>query len=351
MSKKEACVKVLFVKLFLRDQHNIIGTVRHSLLLWMIGIAICFVMHESRAAVWPDKPIKMVVPFSPGGSTDLIARLIADKLSRQLKQPVVVENKAGAGGLIGSTYVSNQPADGYTLLLQSEPFITAPLIATANGTRAYDPDKNFSPIASIATSSHVIVVSPSLKIDNLQDLLKLARERPGQLSYGSAGPGTMNHLGMELFSSRVKIEMMHVPYSGFSNAINGILGDQVQILVGTVSSLEQFIKSGKVKPIAVTGLQRSSILPDVPTVAEAGVSGFELKSWWGLLGPAGMPENVISRLNKEVNVANASKEMDSYFKQIGAQAQFATAGDFSKTIKSDTPRWSRLLKDVGIIKK
>jgi len=308
-------------------------------------------MHQAKAAVWPDRAIKMVVPFSPGGSTDLIARLIADKLSRQLKQPVVVENKVGAGGIIGSTYVSNQPADGYTLLLQSEPFVSAPLIAAANGNRAYDPDKDFSAIASIATSSHVIVVSPSLNVNNLQDLLKLARERPGSLSYGSAGPGTMNHLGMALFSSRAKIEMMHVPYSGFSNAINGILGDQVQILMGTVSSLEQFIKSGKVKPIAVTGLQRSSILPDVPTVAEAGVSGFELKSWWGLLGPANMPENVINRLNQEVNLANASADMDAYFKKIGAQAQFATPGDFSKTIKSDTPRWSKLLKDVGIIKK
>lgn len=301
--------------------------------------------HVSAQAAWPSRPIKLIVPFAAGGSNDIIARVLAQKLSSRLGQPVIVENKGGAGGVIGTDAVAKAPPDGYTLLLASTSLTTN---AASGKKLPYDPLKDLQPIGEVAAGPFVIVVSNDLKVTTLRELIALARAKPKSIHYGSAGTGGMNHLTTELFASTAKIELVHVPYKGIAPAFTDLIGGNLQMLVPTVSSATQFIHSGKMRGLAVTGAQRSPLAPELPTAAEAGLPGFEPEVWWGLLGPGRLPPALVKRLNEELNAVVALPDVRDLLAREGAIPRPGTPEEFGKLISADLTRWSKLIKEAHI---
>ncbi|MDM0116255.1 tripartite tricarboxylate transporter substrate binding protein [Variovorax sp. J22R133] len=297
---------------------------------------------------WPSRPVKLVVPFAPGSSVDAIARAVAAKLASRLGQPVVVENKVGAGGVIGMSYVAHQSPDGYTLLLASNPFSTSMLIGLGSSKPAYDALKDFTPVGQVGAAPYMFVVESSLGISTLAELVELARSKPGSVNYGSAGSGSMNHLGVELLSSVANIKLTHIPYTGLAPAITGFMGGQVQLLMPSLPAAMSYVRSGKMRALAVTTAKRSSMLPEVPTVAELGFSGFEIDGWWGILAPAGLPAPVLKRLNEELNSALESAEMRELLARDGASPRPGTPQEFSAMLRQDVERWARLIKSSRI---
>ena len=294
---------------------------------------------------WPSKPIKLIVPFAAGGSNDNIARALAAKLGTRLGQQVVVENKSGGGGTIGTDAVAKAPADGYTLLLAS----TSVTTNAASGKKLpYDPLKDLEPIGVAGTSPFAIVVSNEMKVGTLRELIDLARTMPKTINYGSAGVGGINHLGTELFAAAAKVQLVHVPYKGISLAFTDLMGGSLQMLLPSLASVTQHIQSGKMRGLAVTGAQRSPLAPDIPTASEAGVPGFQLEVWFGLMGPARMPANVVRRLNEELNAVLASQDMKDMLAGEGATPRPGTSDDFAKLFASDITRWTRLIKESNI---
>ena len=294
---------------------------------------------------WPQRPIKLIVPFAPGGSNDNLARLLATQLSARLGQPVVVENKGGAGGTIGTDFVAKATPDGTTLLLGSTSITTN---AAAGKKLPYDPVKDLQPIGLIATSPLAIVVTNSLPVKNLAELIALARAKPGSISYGSAGLGGTNHLGTELFASAAKAQFVHVPYKGISLAYNDLMGGSLQMLVPSLAAALPQIKGGKMRALAVTGAQRSPLAPELPTVAESGLPGFRLEVWFGLLGPAGMPAPVVRRLNDELRAVLDDASVKDVLARESATPQPSTPEELGALVRSDLARWTQLIKDRGI---
>ncbi len=314
--------------------------------LIMAGVAALLLpLCAQGAAKWPDQPIKIVVPFAPGGSNDIIARLIATKLSMRLNNPVIVENKGGAGGTIGTEYVTRSAPDGYTLLFASTSITTN--LASSKILR-YDLVKDLQPIGTIATSPFAVVVSNSLLVKTFQDFLDLARAKPGSINYGTAGIGGINHLGTELLAHEAGIKLTHVPYKGIGPAFTDLLGGELQMLLPTVASSVQQIREGRMRGLAVTGAKRSPLLPNLPTVSEAGLPGFELEAWFGLLGPAGMPPDVVNRMNKELNAVLQMNEVEKQLAIEGANIIPGTPEDLGNLIRSEIERWKRLIKDANI---
>jgi len=265
----------------------------------LIAMLVACPLYAS-AQNWPTKPIRLVVPFVPGGGNDTFARVLASKMSIRLGQPIVVENKAGSGGTIGSDYVAKAPADGYTLLLVSSSLATN---AASGKKLPFDPTKAFEPIGKIAASPFVVVVNNDLKATSLREFMELARAQPKAINYGSAGVGGINHLGAELFASAARLQLTHVPYKGISLAYTDLIGGTLQMMLPSAASASTQIRVGKMRGLAVTGAERSPLLPDVPTASEAGLPGFVLEVWYGLLGPANMPASIVKRLNDEMNAA------------------------------------------------
>lgn len=298
----------------------------------------------SAQSAWPNHPIKLVVPFPPGGSNDNIARMVANKLDTRLRQPIIVENKTGAGGTIGALSVAKAPPDGYTLLLASTTIATS----TASSKRAYDPVKDLQPIGEIGAGPLAIVVSNNLKVTTLHEFIALARARPKTINYGSGGTGAMNHLGIELFASAAKIELVHVPYRGVSPAFTDLLAGNLQMLLPSLPSVTPYIDSGKIRGLAVTGAERSPLAPELPTAAEAGLPGFELEVWWGLLGPAGLPVPVLDRLNQELNAVLALSDVRELLAREGATPRPGTPEDLGKLIRFELTRWGQLIRDAHI---
>ncbi|WP_051243772.1 tripartite tricarboxylate transporter substrate binding protein [Azohydromonas australica] len=295
-------------------------------------------------ASWqPSRPIKMVVPFGPGASTDTVARFVAAKLSQRIGQQVVVENKVGAGGIIGTKFVASQPPDGYTLLFQSSPYMTAPLLGK---TQAYDPTKDLQPVGMIGAAPFMIVTSAEMNVNNLREFIDLAKTQP--MSYGSAGIGTFNHLGGELFNRLASLKLLHVPYTGLGPAINDFFGGRTQMLVASLPAALPHIRTGKMKALAVTGAQRSPLLPDLPTMAEAGVPGYQLESWWGVLGPNGLPTPILTRLSEELNAILNMPETKEMLARDGAMPRPGSPDDFAKAIAAEVPRWRRLIQEAHI---
>ncbi|MEJ8848214.1 tripartite tricarboxylate transporter substrate binding protein [Variovorax rhizosphaerae] len=296
-------------------------------------------------ATWPQRPIKLIVPFAPGGSNDNLARLLATKLGARLGQPVVVENKGGAGGTIGTEFVAKATPDGYTLLLGSTSITTN---AAAGKKLPYDPVKDLQPIGLIATSPLVIVVTNGLPVKNLRELIALAQAKPGSISYGSAGLGGTNHLGTELFASAAKAQFVHVPYKGISLAFTDLMGGSLQMLVPSVAAALPQIQGGKMRALAVTGPQRSPLAPDLPTAAESGLPGFRLEVWFGLLGPAGMPAPVVRRLNDELRAVLDDAAVKEVLARESSTPQPGTPEELGALVRSDLARWTQLIKDRGI---
>lgn len=296
-------------------------------------------------SAYPNKPIKLVVPFVPGGSNDNIARVIATQLSTRLGQGIVVENKGGGGGTLGTNSVAKSAPDGYTLLLTSSSLTTN---AATSKKLPFAPEKDLEPIGKIGAGAFVVVVGPKSNIKTLAELVAQARAQPRSISFGSAGIGGINHLGTELLASAAKIELLHVPYKGIGLAFSDLIGGQIQMLLPSIASAVPHIKAGTMRPLAVTSANRSPQLPDVPTVAEAGVPGYDLEVWWGLTGPAGMPKPIVALLNQELNKVLASEDMKTLLAREGADPQPTTPQQFGELIRSDIQRWTRLLKESNI---
>jgi tripartite-type tricarboxylate transporter receptor subunit TctC len=311
----------------------------------LAAASILLPLHASAQAQWPSKPIKIVVPFTPGGSNDNMARVLAAKLGARLGQSVIVDNKGGSGGTIGTDFVAKSPADGYTLLFASTSITTN---AASGKKLPYDPVKDLQPIGMVATSPFAVVVSNDLKVSTLREFIALARAKPKSINYGSAGIGGINHLGTELLASEAKVQLVHVPYKGIGPAFTDLMGGSLQMLLPTLASVTQHVRGGKMRGLAVTGAQRSPLAPEIPTVSEAGLPGFQLEAWFGLLGPARLPPSVVKRLNEELNAVLALPDVKEVLASEGATPQPGTPEAFASLIRSDLARWSRLVKEANI---
>jgi tripartite-type tricarboxylate transporter receptor subunit TctC len=298
------------------------------------------------AQVWPSRPIKLVVPFPPGSSPDIIARLVAEPLGHALGQTVIVDNRAGAGGNIGTAAVAKAPPDGYTFLFTIQgPLVTAPLLSKNLN---YDPVRDLVPVTLVATSPNVLVVDPNLGAETLADFVRIAKARPGKLNYGSIGIGSASHLAMELFKTRAGIDLMHVPYQGFPQVVNAILGGEVQAAFMVPGIAIGQIRAGKLKALGVTTLGRSASLPEYPTFVEQGYPGFEAISWQAVLAPAGTPRPIVERVSQElvriVKSDDVRARMLGQFFSAAGTAPEALAG----LMKSERDRWARVIKAAGV---
>jgi tripartite-type tricarboxylate transporter receptor subunit TctC len=300
---------------------------------------------RAQTAPWPAKPIKLIVPFSPGGSNDVFARVLATKLAARLGQPILVENKLGSGGTIGTEYVAKSAPDGYTLLFASASITTN---AAFGKKLSYDLTKDLLPIGRILTTPFCIVVSNNLKVNSLKELIALAQSKPGSINYGSAGIGGMNHLGAELFASAAKIDLVHVPYKGIAPAFTDLMSGNLQMLVPSLASVTPYIQSNKMRGLAVTSSQRSSLAPAIPTASEAGLQGFELEVWYGLFAPAGMPAPIVKKLNEELNAVLMDPSVKEVFAKEAATALPGTPDDLAKLIRSELTRWARVISEKNI---
>ena len=324
---------------------------RRELLAASLGFAAtaCFPTNARSASDWPGAgTIKMIVPFSPGASTDTLARFISSGLSRKLNQNIIVENKSGAGGVIGTEYVANQPPDGYTLLFQTNPFVSAPMIIGGGTKPPYDPAKDFQPIGQIAAAPLLIVVSNDLKVTTLQEFLDAARARPMSINYGSAGIGSINHMAVELLSSMANVKLVHVPYAGLGPALTDLLGGRLQMITASLPSVLPHVNAGKIRALAITASARSPLVPNLPTVSEAAVPGYQVEAWWGVLGPAGLPPPITQRLNSELNALLASPPIVQMLAREGASPRPVNPDEFRKMILADVPRWQKLIREAHI---
>jgi tripartite-type tricarboxylate transporter receptor subunit TctC len=296
------------------------------------------------AQSYPTKPVRLIVPFPPGGSNDVVGRLVAHHLSERLGQQVVVDNRSGAGGTIGTEAASQAAPDGYTLLAISLAHAVNPWLYKTR----YDSIKSFTPVAIFATGPNVLVVHPDLPVNSVQDLLKLAKERPGKLLYATAGVGSFQHLGAELFKLMAKIETVHVPYKGGGPAMNDLIGGHVNYQLGSLIQTTPHIRSGRLKALGTGGAQRNPILPDVPTISEAGVPGYEANNWWGVVAPAGTSKAIVDRLNQGVAEALNSEQLKKAFAAEGATVLQMTPDEFGRFIADETAKWGRVVKEANI---
>lgn len=311
----------------------------------MLAMAGLTAFSGAARAAYPDRPIKLLVPFSPGGATDIIGRALANAMSQSMGQQIVVDNRPGAGGVIAGSAVAKSPADGYTLLLGS-----IGMLAIGPNLRSdipYDVATAFAPVSLISATPNLIVAHPSLKANNLRELIALAKAQPDKIAYGSSGLGTSTHLSGELFQAMAGIRLVHVPYKGGAQALNDLRAGQIPLMFDTMSSVAA-INSGLIRPLAVTTATRSALLPDVPTVAEAGLPNYQTSSWNGLMAPAGTPRAVIDRLNQEVARALARPDVRQSLTADGSQVLGGTPESFAQTIAEETRRWGQLIRDVGI---
>ena len=300
---------------------------------------------SSAQAAWPERPITMVVPFPPGGPTDLVARVLAKQLTDQLGQTVVVENKGGANGNIGMQYAAAAKPDGYTVLYNTSSIALSPNLYRS---LAFDPVKDFAPVSSTAVIPLVLLVHPSVPADTAPAFVDYARKHPGKLSYGSAGAGNVTHLGALLLLRSLDIDAVHVPYRGSAPAMTDLVGGQVQVMTNTLNDSLGFIREGKLRALAVTSEARSDQLPNVPTVAETVAPGFGMGAWQGVVVPAGTPAPVIEKLNAEILRALKSPEMQKQLKVQGAQALGSTPQEYGAYIKSEIARWGEVVKAANV---
>ena len=296
------------------------------------------------AQTWPAKPVKIVVPFAPGGPADVYARAVGEKLQAALGQSFVVENRPGAGAVIGTDLVAKSPADGYTLLMMSN---THTVNESLLRDKPYQLLRDLVPVAPVNYSDLVMVVHPSVPAESLKDFLALARSRPGRLNYASSGPGTPYHMAGELFKAMAGVDIVHVPYKGSSGARTDILGGQVQMMFDAITTMAPNVRAGKLKALGTSGRSRSTVLPEVPTVSEAGVPGYEAVIWLGVMAPAGTPKAIVDRLTAEITrAANAPEMRDSWAKQ-GAAAMSMSPEEFARFMREDLEKWSRVVRISG----
>ena len=298
----------------------------------------------SHAQEYPAKPVRIIVPFSPGGPADIYARFLGQRLQDALGQSFIIDNRPGAGSIIGTDAVAKSPADGYTLLMMSN---THTVNESLIPNRPYQLMRDFVPVAPVNYSDLVLVVHPSVPANNLAELLKLAKSKPKELNYASSGNGTPYHMAGELFKAMAGVDIVHVPYKGSAGARTDVLGGQVQMMFDAVPTMTDFIRSGKVKAFGTTGDKRSAVLPEVPTVSEAGVPGYEAVIWLGVMAPRNTPRDIVNRLNAEISTITSRLDVRDAWAKQGAVAMTMTPDEFAGFMTDDIAKWARIVKISG----
>ena len=301
---------------------------------------------SAEAQAYPSRPLRFIVPFPPGGSTDIYARIIGPRLADALRQQVVIDNRPGAGGALGADLAAKAPPDGYTIWLgQTNNLAIGPAMRTKN---SYDPVRDFSPITLLMQAPQVMVVNAGSPITSIKELIAAAKSKPGTLTFASAGIGSSGHVAGELLNQVAGVNITHVPYKGASPAMIDLRGGRVTFLATSLASAAQFVKDGKIKGIATTGLKRARLMPDVPTVAESGVPGFEVASWHGMLAPAKVPREIIARLNREIVAILDKPEVRDALLSEGGDITPGTPEEFAVFLKSEAQKWAKVIKQAGI---
>jgi tripartite-type tricarboxylate transporter receptor subunit TctC len=316
----------------------------HRAIVLVLATLLFAVTSAARADDYPSKPVRIVIPFAPGGINDVIGRLIATHLSERLGKKFIPENRTGAGGVVGSEIVAQAPHDGYTLLIVSIANALHPSLYKLS----YDGNKAFAPISLFASSPNALAVNPSLPVKSVKDFIALAKAKPGEVQYASGGVGGSLHLAMELFKDVAGIDVLHVPFRGAGPAVIDVIGGHTQAVIATVSTLAAHIQGGKIKGLAVTGNKRVAILPDLPTFAEAGVPNYDTGNWIGLAAPAGTPDAIIARLHKEIAEIQKLPDVQKQLDVHGSTAQDMSAAEFAKFIDNETAKWAGVIKSRGI---
>ncbi len=304
--------------------------------------AICGSAH---AQDYPNKLVKFIVTYPAGGSSDVMARIIGQKLTEFWGQVVLVESRPGADGSIGMEYAARQPADGYTFLLGNfGPVVAKPLLAKVS----YDWQKDFSPVSRITNSANILVVPASLPVKNTRELIALAKKRPGELSYGTSGPGSMSHFAGEMFKRLAEVNMITVPYKGNALAITDIMGGQITTMFSDALPAMQAMRTGKLRALAVTSEKRWPFTPELPTLAEEGIQGFAAVNWWGILFPAGVPRTIIDKVNADLVKALAAQDVKSKLGELGVETVSSTPEQFGQFMASEAARWGKLVKEANL---
>lgn len=308
-------------------------------------VALSLLPGAAAAQAFPNKPIRIVVPFPPGGATDILARAVAQDLQRTFGQSALVENRPGAGGNLGADYVAKSPGDGYTLLMGTVG--THGINVSLYSKMPYDAVKDFAPITLVALVPNVLVVHPSVPVRTVKELIDLAKKDPGKLNYASSGNGTSIHLSGELFKTMAGVNMLHIPYKGSSPAVADLLGGQVNLMFDNLPSSLQHIKAGKLRAIAVTSSKRSPALPDLPIIAEAGLPGYEASSWFGMVAPAATPRDVVAKLHDAIVKGLATPETSERLSSQGAEKVGNTPEQFAAFIRAEIDKWGKVVKAAG----
>lgn len=311
-------------------------------------LAACFMLaagHYAQAQSYPTHAIRMIVPFPPGGSIDVLARPLAQKMSELMGQQVVVDYRSGASGNIGTELTVRAPADGYTIMITTIPLVVNPSLYAK---LPFDVARDLAPVSLLAASPFVLVVHPSVPVRSVKDLIALAKAQPGKLNYASAGNGTNLHVAAELFKTLTKTNIVHVPYKGGGPALTAMLGGETDLSFLGVVPATPYIKAGKMRALATTGTKRTPVLPDLPTVAETGVKGYEFASWYGVLAPAGTPAGVINALNAHITKSLRSSDLGERFAREGAEIIASSPAQFGEHLKSELVRWARVAKAAGL---
>jgi tripartite-type tricarboxylate transporter receptor subunit TctC len=293
---------------------------------------------------YPNRPVRLIIPFPAGGSNDVVGRMVANQLSLKLGQTVFVDNRGGAGGTIGTEAAANATPDGYTLLVVSIAHAVNPALYKLN----YDPIKSFTPIAIFATGPNVLAINPTLPVTSVKELVALAKQKPGELNYASAGVGSFQHLGAELFKLQAGVDIVHVPYKGGGPAMTDVISGHVKIMFSSLIQTTPFIQSGQLKALGTGGAKRSRVLPDVPTIAEAGVPGYVADNWWGLAAPAGTPLAVVEKLYAATQAALKGPDLQAQFAREGASTVEMSTAEFGEYIKTEMAKWARVVKESNI---
>jgi tripartite-type tricarboxylate transporter receptor subunit TctC len=317
---------------------------RHSIVGTIAGLIVAMMCAPSLAQDYPAKPIRIIVPFAAGGPADLYARFIGVRLQEAMGQPVIVDDRPGAGSIIGTDAVAKSAPDGYTLLMMSN---TQTVNETLIPGKPYQLMRDFVPVAPVNYSDLVLVVHPSVGVTSVAELVKFAKANPGKLNYASSGPGTPYHMAGELFKAMAGVDIVHVPYKGSSGARTDVLGGQVQMMFDAVPTMSEYARAGRVVAVGTTGTIRSTVLPNVPTISEAGVAGYEAVIWLGLMAPKGTPPGIVSRLNAEIAKIQSKAEVRQDWASQGATPMVMTPDEFARYLDHDIVKWERIVKISG----
>lgn len=316
---------------------------RAFLAAWML--AGCSFVSGSWAQDFPTRPVRLVTPFPAASITDILARPIAQRLSEVWKQPVVVDNRVGAGGIVGAAAVASAAPDGYTLLVGSNG--TNAINASLYSRLPYDAVKSFVPVTQVSTSNLVLVVHPSVEANSVSELIALAKSKPGQLSFGSGGSGTTPHLAGELFNTMAGVQLLHVPYKGSPQSVLDLVAGRIQVIFANSASVLPQVRSGKLRVLGVTSPQRDPTLPEVPTIAEAGLPGFAVEVWTGIFAPAGTPSQLVDKLNQQIRAVLANEELVREFGKVGLTVKSSTPQTFAAYVQEETVKWAKVVKASG----